>query len=143
MKLKTLTIIAVLSWISILTLADVPKKDVRQSWGIVASKNDTSEVYANVSAYCSCQKCCEKWSKYKTTASGHKIKKGDKFAAAPKNIPFGTMIIVKGYNDGKPVPVLDRGGAIKGNKIDLYFDTHKEAIQWGRKKMNIKIVKKG
>lgn len=92
----------------------------------------TRSYKANVSAYCLCEKCCGKWAKVlpRKTASGHLIKPGDKFVAAPKNIPFGTWLDIPGY--GK-VQVLDRGGAIKGNKLDVYFSTHKEALKWGRK----------
>lgn len=93
---------------------------------------------ANVSAYCPCSKCCGKYADG-VTASGHKIKKGDKFCAAPKNIPFGTILEIPGY--GK-VPVLDRGGVIKGNKIDVYFDTHKEALKWGRQYLTVKIYRR-
>ena len=39
-----------------------------------------------------------------------------------------SMLDIPGY--GK-VPVLDRGGAIKGNRLDVYFPTHKQALQWG------------
>jgi 3D (Asp-Asp-Asp) domain-containing protein len=68
------------------------------------------------------------------------IKPGDKFVAAPRNIPFGTLIAILGYNNGKPVPVLDRGEAIKDNKLDLFFPTHKAALEWGRRKIIVKIV---
>ena len=95
----------------------------------------------NVSAYCPCSKCCGKFADG-ITASGHKIKLGDKFVAAPKNIPFGTMMSIQGCNNGFPVPVLDRGGAIKGNKLDVYFDTHQEALNWGRQSLMVKVLKK-
>jgi len=94
----------------------------------------------NVSAYCLCEKCCEKWSKVypRRTASGHIIKKDDKFVAAPKNYKFGTTMNIKGYGI---VKVLDRGGAIKGNKLDLFFSAHKEALKWGRRKIIVEIYK--
>lgn len=88
-----------------------------------------------VTAYCSCSRCCGKWADG-FTASGHKIKKGDKFAAAPKHIPFGTVLEIPGY--GK-VPVLDRGGAIKVSKIDVFFDTHQEALNWGVQFLEVKV----
>ena len=93
---------------------------------------------ANVSAYCPCEKCCGKWANIhpRRTASGHIIKPGDKFVASPKDVPFGTMIDIPGYG---LVPVLDRGGAIKGNKLDVYFDSHQEALEWGRQYLTVKI----
>ncbi len=94
-----------------------------------------------VTAYCPCEKCCGKWSDG-YTASGHKINYGDRFVAADANIPFGTMLIVPNYNDSKPVAVLDRGGTITGNHIDVYFDRHDEALEWGVQWLEIKKVKK-
>ena len=89
-----------------------------------------------VTAYCPCSKCCGKWSDG-ITASGHVIKAGDKFVAAPPGFKFGTMVEIPGY--GK-VPVLDRGGAIKGNRLDCYFDTHQEALNWGVKMLKVRIL---
>lgn len=88
-----------------------------------------------LTAYCPCEECCGVWAKKgldksgnRVTASGHVIKLGDRFIAADKRFAFGQMFVITGYGR---VPVLDRGGAIKGNKLDLYFDTHKEALNWG------------
>jgi len=92
-----------------------------------------------VTAYCPCEKCCGRYADG-ITASGHKIRPGDRFAAADPNIPFGTMLIIQGYNNNKPVPVLDRGGAIKGAKLDVFFDTHKEALEWGVKYLKVEIT---
>ena len=91
-----------------------------------------------VTAYCPCEKCCGKWSDG-VTASGYVIKKGDKFCAADRSVPFGTILNIPEYGR---VKVLDRGGAIKGNRIDVYFDTHQEALNWGVKNLAIKEFKK-
>jgi len=99
----------------------------------------------NVSAYCPCEKCCEQWagipvsSGKRKTASGHTIHVGDKFVAAPRTYPFGTEMIIEGYAGGSIVKVEDVGGAIKGNKLDLYFDNHDDALQWGRKDVFVKV----
>ena len=95
-----------------------------------------------VTAYCACEKCCGAFSDG-LTACGHKIKAGDRFVAADKRYPFHTKMIIHGYNDNKPVEVLDRGGAIKGDRIDLYFETHDAALQWGRKKNHRVFIAKG
>lgn len=92
-----------------------------------------------VTAYCPCKKCCGIYADG-YTASGHKIEKGDRFAAAPRQIPFGTMIIVPGYNEGRPVPVLDRGSAIRGNHIDVFFDTHEQALEWGNQLLPVEVI---
>ncbi|MDD5327461.1 MAG: 3D domain-containing protein [Phycisphaerae bacterium] len=90
-----------------------------------------------VTAYCPCEKCCGKYADG-ITASGHKIQKGDKFCAAPANIPFCTMLIIPGYNNNEPVPVLDRGGSITEGRLDVFFDEHDEALQWGVQYLEIK-----
>ncbi len=96
-------------------------------------------IVMNVSAYCPCEICCGIHSNGQT-ANGHWIKKGEKFVAAPKIYDFGTEMIIPGYNRGKIVKVIDRGGAIKGNRLDVYFDTHKEALEWGRnEKLPVKV----
>lgn len=87
------------------------------------------EVYA----YCPCERCCGKWADG-ITASGHEIQPGDKFAAAPPEFPFGAILDIPGY--GK-VPVRDRGGAIKGNRLDVFFPTHQAALEWGVKDLEI------
>ncbi|MBM9615996.1 3D domain-containing protein [Desulfobulbus rhabdoformis] len=58
-------------------------------------------------------------------------------AADTKYYPFGTRMYVEGYGWGR---VEDRGGAIKGpNRIDLFFDSHQEALGWGRTKKVVRI----
>jgi len=59
--------------------------------------------------------------------------------AADKSLPFGTIVYVPGYGYGR---VEDRGGAIKGDKLDLWFPSHSLAKQWGRKKVTVKIWKR-
>ena len=93
-----------------------------------------------VTAYCPCEICCGGWSDG-FTASGHKIKYGDRFIAADRNIPFNTMMVVLGYNDNNPVPVLDRGRAIKENRIDVFFNTHQEALEWGVRWLKVEMAK--
>ena len=63
---------------------------------------------------------------------------GDKFVAAPKHIPFGTMLDVPGYG---VVPVLDRGGAITVSRLDVYFDSHEEALEWGVQYLEVNVRK--
>jgi len=103
---------------------------------------DYTEVDMRVSAYCPCEKCCGKWADG-ITASGHVIQPGDKFVAAPPAYSFGTMVDIPGY--GK-VPILDRGGAIKGNRLDIFFGNdkdgisgHQRALNWGVKNLKVKV----
>ncbi|MFA6632074.1 MAG: 3D domain-containing protein [Kiritimatiellia bacterium] len=64
------------------------------------------------------------------TASGTRARRGT-LAADTAVLPFGTIVEVPGYGFGR---VEDRGGAIKGNRLDLWFPSHGEAQQWGRQK---------
>jgi 3D (Asp-Asp-Asp) domain-containing protein len=91
-----------------------------------------------VTAYCPCPKCCGKHSDGRT-ACGHKIAEGDTFVAADKRYRFGTKMVVSGYNDSAPVEVLDRGGAIRGNRLDVFFNSHKEARRWGVRYLLVKV----
>lgn len=93
-----------------------------------------------VTAYCPCRICCDK-SADGITASGHKVKSGDRFVAAPRSLPFGSKLRIPGYARDTPVLCLDRGGAIKGNKLDVFFNTHKEARAWGVQKLKVRIEK--
>lgn len=59
-------------------------------------------------------------------------------AVDPKVIPLGTKIYVPGYGYGI---AADTGGAIKGNRIDVCFNTRQEAINWGRRTVTITVFK--
>ena len=86
-----------------------------------------------VTAYCPCIKCCGKTNGI--TASGTKAKEGRTIATSSQ-FSFGTKLLI----NGTTYTVEDRGGAIKGNKIDVYFDTHAEAIAWGVKYLPVQVV---
>ncbi len=75
------------------------------------------------------------------TASGYSVWTNGMFlvAADTRLLPFGTLVSIPGYNDGQPVPVLDRGGAIKGHRLDLLFPTHEIALQWGRQSLPVTV----
>lgn len=75
------------------------------------------------------------------TAYGIDLKKNPDIkliAVDPKVIPLGTKVWVEGYG----IAIAgDTGGAIKGNRIDVFMKTKKIAYSWGRKKVEIKILK--
>ena len=98
-------------------------------------------VMMEVTAYCPCKKCCGPKAQG-ITASGKRVNfNGGLFVAADKNVfDFHTQLKIPGYAKGQTVPVLDRGGAIKGNKLDVFFPSHSEAIQWGRQKLAVTVM---
>ena len=83
-----------------------------------------------LTAYCPCPICCGKYSNMENpvTASGARPTAGLTIAA-PSNFAFGTKIMI----DGQVYVVQDRGGAITGNHFDIYFNTHQEALNFGRR----------
>lgn len=98
-------------------------------------------IWLQVTAYCPCKKCCGPGAKG-LTASGRSIRyNGGQFVAADTRVlKFGTKLVIPGYANETPVPVIDRGGAIKGYHIDLFFPTHEQAKQWGVKWMQVQVV---
>jgi 3D (Asp-Asp-Asp) domain-containing protein len=60
-------------------------------------------------------------------------------AADPSVLPYGSMITVPEYADGEIVPVLDCGAAIKGNRLDVLYPTHRRARQWGVQQIPVTI----
>lgn len=94
-----------------------------------------------VTAYCACRECCGPNARG-ITASGQPVSfnRGKFVAADTSLLPFGTKLIIPGYNKSRPVPVADRGGAIVGRHIDLFFPTHQQAMQWGRQVVDVTVV---
>ena len=80
----------------------------------------------NLSAYCSCSSCCGKDDGI--TASGTRVQSNHTIAADISVLPFGTVV----YINGEDYTVEDTGSAINGNRIDIYFDSHSEALVFGR-----------
>ena len=89
------------------------------------------EMLVEATAYCPCVKCCGKSDGI--TATGVKAKANHTIAADPKILPYGTEILC---SMGEFV-VEDCGGGIKGNQIDIFFDTHEEALKFGRRNLTI------
>lgn len=80
---------------------------------------------------------------YGITYSGVRVKR-DLYStvAADLNVfPIGTILFIPNYGYGV---VADKGGAIKGHKIDLYYDTVEEVYnEWGKKEVEVYVVRKG
>ena len=84
-----------------------------------------------LSAYCSCSQCSDGWGTH--TASGLPVQEG--FVALPKDIPFGTKVIIPEL--GAEYVCQDRGGFIeytdKGYmRVDVYISSHEACLQFGR-----------
>lgn len=70
------------------------------------------------------------------TYMGGTVKKGIA-AVDPKVIPMGTRLWIEGYGEAI---AEDQGSAIKGNRIDLAFDTRPEAVQYGMQKVKVYVM---
>jgi 3D (Asp-Asp-Asp) domain-containing protein len=94
-----------------------------------------------VTAYCPCPKCCGPDARG-VTASGLPVTHdGGAFVAADTSVlPFGTKLEIPGYHAGRPVEVIDRGGAIRGRRLDVFFPTHRAALEWGRRWVMVNVV---
>lgn len=83
--------------------------------------------------YCPCVICCGKYSpevtgKPSTTASGTFPVQGRTIAVDPKVIPLGAKVLINGHI----YTAEDTGGAIKGNRIDVYYNNHQDALVHGK-----------
>lgn len=88
-------------------------------------------------AYCTCVKCCGIWSAehpsrvgtdYVQRTKSGTIPTADRTVSVdPDVIPLGTVLII----DGHKYIAEDTGSAVKGNVIDIYFDSHERAVEYG------------
>ena len=99
----------------------------------VSNTSTTGGTVYKITAYCPCAKCCGKTNG--RTASGTRATAGRTVAASSK-FAFGTKLNIGGH----VYTVEDRGGAINGNKIDIFVNTHAEALQWGVRYLNVSVV---
>jgi len=92
-----------------------------------------------LTAYCPCEICCGKYSDG-ITYSGTHATYGRTIAVDPKVIPIGSTV----YIDGIGIRIAeDIGGAIDGKHIDIYFDNHEDALDFGVQNANVIILEKG
>ncbi|MDP4089999.1 MAG: ubiquitin-like domain-containing protein [Bacillota bacterium] len=102
-------------------------------------------IRVKATAYCPCSICTGKYrtdSGYARTASGTTARRNPEgystIAVDPSVIPLGTKVYVEGY--GFAI-AEDTGGAIQGNIIDVFFNTHPETESWGVRYKNVYILK--
>ncbi len=105
--------------------------------------NVNAEVF-KATAYCSCEKCCDKdpsdkW--YGITATGKRARWGT-VAVDRRVIRLGSKLRIEGF----PNTIFraeDVGSAIKGNHIDVWFPSHREALKFGVQKIVVQRVRNG
>ena len=97
------------------------------------SEVDSYTYVAEVSAYTASDDECGKSDGI--TASGTHVQQG-RTIAAPSWIPFGTKVIIGEHE----YIVEDRGGYISDNRLDIYMDSREEAVEFGRKELEVTVV---
>ena len=97
-------------------------------------------VWMKVTAYSPDARSCGKWADGQTATMHSVWTNAMRLVAADTRIlPYGSIITVPGYADSEIVPVLDCGGAIKGNRLDVLFPTHEIARRWGVRDLAITV----
>ena len=85
-----------------------------------------------LTGYCGCSECCGVWANNRPEgkvvgAVGKELTANHSIAVDPNVIPYGTLVVI----NGQTYEAMDCGGAIKGNDIDIYFNSHEEAVEFG------------
>ena len=127
--------------IEVMAIAEEPQ--VRET--MIAEEPEPQEpewIEVEATAYCPCEKCCGKWALNRPdgivyTASGAVAQEGVTIAADWSVFPVGTVLFIEGYGTRT---VQDKGAAVKGNAIDVYFESHEEALVFGRQKVLVYIA---
>lgn len=114
----------------------IPSKVYARGKAKIVKKKTLKREYESLgeyvlTAYCSCSRCSGGWGS--KTAIGTTCKAGRTIAVDPKVIPYGTTVRI----NGKDYVAEDCGGGIKGKHIDIYFDSHSEALKFGRQKAEV------
>lgn len=93
-------------------------------------------------AYCPCVECCGIWSAehpsrdadyVQRTSSGTIPEEGRTISADWDVLPKGSEVVINGH----PYIVEDTGGAIKGHRIDIYFESHEAALEFGVQEVDV------
>lgn len=85
-------------------------------------------------AYCPCNSCSEGWGRH--TSTGAVATAHHTIAVDPSVIPYGTKVMINGV----VYTAEDRGGGVRGNHIDIFFDTHSESLNYGRRNVEVFLV---
>ena len=85
-------------------------------------------------AYCPCHSCSEGWGR--STSTGAVAAANHTIAVDPRVLPYGSQVMINGII----YTAKDRGGGVKGNHIDIFFDTHGETRQYGVRNVEVYLV---
>lgn len=121
---------------AMMELMEIPNEDAMIETALFNRSVDMGTFTAT--AYCKCRKCCGKWADVPGTYTGAEPTEGITIAVDPKVIPLDSQVFVLRNGDWHCYTAQDTGGAIKGQKIDIYFETHEDALAFGRQEVRVR-----
>lgn len=105
------------------------------------SQKFTKVITVTATGYCSCDLCVGGHNGSITASGRHTT--AYRTVAASSNFSFGTNLFIPYFSrasNGGVFVVEDRGGSIRGNKIDIYFDNHEDAVRFGRRTLKVYVL---
>ena len=87
-----------------------------------------------LTGFCQCKKCCGPKAKG-ICADGHRPVQGITIAAS-RSIPLGTKVLINGHT----YTVQDRLARRFDKRIDIYFNSHKDALHFGKQTNNVTVL---
>lgn len=90
--------------------------------------------FFRTTGYCPCKQCSEGWGR--RTSTGSIAKSSHTIAVDPRIIPYGSKVMIGGVI----YTAEDRGGGVKGNHVDIFFDTHAQTRQHGKQTQEVFLV---
>lgn len=125
---------AVESWPGIVVIPDETMGTLWQPEAATTAYSEPEWTTYKVTAYCACARCCGKSDG--VTASGLIAEEGRTIAADWSVLPKGTKVEIEGVG----IRTVEDNGAFRGNQIDLFFDSHEAALEWGVKQLKVSVV---
>ncbi|GAA0078513.1 3D domain-containing protein [Clostridium sp. CTA-5] len=119
------------------TLVEPQNKVVLKGTGQVYASRGSGDIKYRKKVSC----MATAYSGHNTTATGRQPVRNpgglSTIAVDPSVIPLGSKVYIEGY--GYAI-AADTGGAIQGNKVDLYLNSSSECSSWGRRSVNVIVV---
>jgi 3D (Asp-Asp-Asp) domain-containing protein len=108
--------------------------DTPTGTAVTPTKKKKTETF-KVTAYCPCRECSGEYGRQ--TSTGRMARAGHTVAVDPTVIRYGAHVKINGVE----YVAEDCGGAVKGNTIDIFFDTHEETEDFGVKYLSVEVMR--
>lgn len=114
--------------------ASGPATEIAGTYSGASGKKGAYLGQFTATAYCNCSECCS--GGFSLTYSGTVPKENHTISADISRYPIGTKLMINDII----YTVEDIGGSIAGNRLDIYFDSHREALNYGRQTVDVYAV---